>query len=398
MIFAGLFGRYYSRGPKKNYSDFRVYYATAQRFIDKQDIYARPDESITPYKYSSMFALLVSPLAFVSIHAASLIFFAINFWLLVAVFIVIKRMIGRQKFSLWQQIALYALPALCASRFIIQVFDSGQVNILSLALVVFGFYLLYKGKDIPAAALLGLSVMIKYMPIIILPYLLARKKYKAACFMVVFIALYCMVPALYVGASMQIGYLKSWLPFISDTSFDKGSWYDPENQSLYSMAIRYLSFDYPGSIAFAKLTFGPCIAIGAALAAALYVLILLPSRREQTPPVVDVSLLLLCLALFNPNAWNHNFVMMIAGYMVVAGYLISVRFKDIPVLVLTVASFALSSWVKKGIVGRELDMFFAKASVVTLGALVLMCILFYLKFSNKMSVAQSPARAPGTKE
>jgi hypothetical protein len=243
ILFLGLFFRYYSRGPKKHYSDFKVYYVTAQRFLDKQDIYARPDESITPFKYSSMFALLVSPLALVPIHAASLIFFTINFLTLVLVFMTARKLASSESYPLWQQMLLYAMPAFFTSRFIFQVFDSGQVNIIVLGLIICGFYLLHSKREFAAGALIGLSVMFKYMPVIILPYLFLRKKYKCAFFMIFFIAVYCLLPALYVGWGTQMKYLGSWLPFISDTSLDKGSWYDPENQSLYSMAIRYLSFD-----------------------------------------------------------------------------------------------------------------------------------------------------------
>ena len=79
IVFVLLFIRYSYRAPKRHYSDFRVYYATAERFTAKEDIYSRPDESITPYKYSPMFAMLVSPLAKFDQKTASLIFFTINF-------------------------------------------------------------------------------------------------------------------------------------------------------------------------------------------------------------------------------------------------------------------------------------------------------------------------------
>ena len=106
VVFAGLFIRYSGRAPKRHYSDFRVYYATAQRFAEKEDIYTRPDESITPFKYSPMFALLVSPLSKFDQKTASLIFFTLNFISLLIIFVISEKLICKSKLSFKQKIFL----------------------------------------------------------------------------------------------------------------------------------------------------------------------------------------------------------------------------------------------------------------------------------------------------
>ncbi|MFA6281665.1 MAG: glycosyltransferase family 87 protein, partial [Candidatus Omnitrophota bacterium] len=147
IVFIALFFRYMHRAPKRHYCDFRVYHATAQRFAAKEDIYSRPDESITPFKYSPTFALITSPLSLVPIKPASLIFFSINFVLLIIICRFSKKLIVKRGLTFKESVFFYFFPILFTSRFILSVFDSGQVNIMMLALVVAGLYFERKNKN-----------------------------------------------------------------------------------------------------------------------------------------------------------------------------------------------------------------------------------------------------------
>ena len=119
MSFIGLFFRYMHRAPKRHYCDFRVYYATAQRFAAKEDIYSRPQESITPFKYSPMFALIVSPLSMVSEKPASLIFFSISFVSLIIICRLSKKLIIKRDLTFKESVLFYFLPILFTSRFML---------------------------------------------------------------------------------------------------------------------------------------------------------------------------------------------------------------------------------------------------------------------------------------
>lgn len=383
-MFISLFFRYASRAPKRNYCDFRVYYNTAQRFLAKENIYSRPDESITPFKYSPVFALITSPLAYVSQKQASLIFFTINFILLIGLCVLSKKMIVTSKLAVWQLFAFYFFPLLFSSRFIFSVLDSGQITIMIFALLIFGIYLLEKKKDIAASALFALAVMFKYTAIIFLPYFLIRKKIKASLGMVFFILFYCLMPAIYTGISANLQYLKSWLPFIAETSLDKGSWYDSKNQSLYSMVLRLFSADSPCKH-FAQLTFYQALFVSGIIGALIYLFIIIKKKERETKNI-DYALLLLCLALFNPNAWLANFVFFIFAYMAIIYHLISTRFKNKAVLIFTILSFISSSWAAESVVGDKLQNFFESLSTVTLASLILCGILLYLKFKKERPV------------
>jgi len=380
VIFAGLFLRYAHRAPKRNYCDFRVYYKTGERFLAKEDIYARPDESITPFKYSPMFAMLVSPLTRLAPKTASLVFFTLNFAALFIVFLLSERIITEAAISFWKRIFLYTVPAIFSIRFILHTLDSGQVGIIILMLVLLALYLLRKKKDAAAASSVGLGIMFKYTPGIFLPYFAVRGRVKFVVFVLLFILLFCLLPAAYVGLENEIGYIKGWIPFISETSFDRPSLYDYKNQSIVALALRYFTDSTPYGIHVLNLTFNQGVLLALAVCLVTYIFIVYPKKNNNFVTNLDYSLLLIAMVLFNPNAWMHNFVVVIFPYMVLFYYLTKTGLKDRVTLFLTLVSFALLTLSSETFIGDRAETMLEEFSVATFGMLVLMTALFRLKF------------------
>ena len=371
LIFVGLFVRYGDRAPKRHYSDFRVYYATGQRFLAKSDVYARPDESITPYKYSPTFAMIVSPLALVSQNTASLIFFTLNFMALVFALIFSKKLITGDEPSFKKSMILYSLTALATVRFTLHAMDAGQVGIMIFALVVFGLHFL--GRDKISAFFMSLSIMFKYTSAVFLPYFLVRKKIRLVAFVVLFSILFLLLPALYVGADKAADYVKGWLPFISKTSFDMGSLYDGKNQSLFSMFLRSTKW-LPGG------GFKAGIILTLFSGAVLYLLIMLPRGTDILKRNAEYSLLFICMVLFNPNGWLHNFAVISFAYMTLFYYLIQNSFKDKFVLISVALSFVLLTFTGDTFVGDYLENMFESFSFITIGVVILIFPLLKIKF------------------
>lgn len=378
IAFVALFFRYMHRAPKRHYCDFRVYYATSQRFLAKEDIYSRPDETITPFKYSPMFAMLILPLSFLPEKSASLVFFSISFVSLVIICRLSKKLILKADTTFKEKVFFFFLPLLFTSRFILAALDSGQVTIMILLLLICGIYFERKNKNIISAALIALSFMFKYTSVLLLPYFIFRKKIKLTFLILLFTVIYCLVPAIYAGMDKQKDYLKNWLPSISETSLDKGSWYDTKNQSLYSLVLRTFTKDSPHK-PLANFDFNQGLVLAAILGAIIYVPILIPKAEKSEN--LDYSLLFICMALFNPNGWLSNFVFLIFGYMVILYYLIKNGFlRDKVVLILTFLSFVISSWGCESVVGDNLQNFLEMLSTVTIASLIVMFVLLQLKF------------------
>ncbi len=382
IVFTAMFFRYMHRAPKRHYSDFRVYYKTAQTFAERSNIYSRPDESITPFKYSPMFAFLMWPLSFFSQKTASLIFFTLNFILLVLVVILSGKLVVKDKISYRQSVFLCLMPILFTFRFILQVLDSGQIGIMMFFLVLSGLYFLDKKKDYLGSASIALSAMFKYTSFVFLPYFLLKKRMKVLLLVAVFIVVYCLVPALYLGVGKQADCLKSWFPSITKTSLDEGSWYDYKNQSLFSLVLRFFGQDSPYRVSLAKLTFKQGLIISFILGGFIYLLAVIPLNRYSFNNSVDYSLLFIFMALFNPNAWMHNFIVFIFVYITLFYHLIKVNFRDKITLTLVIFSFILMSLMSESIVGNDLENLFEELSSVAIGAILLLGALFRLKFKG----------------
>lgn len=379
LVFIGLLCRYNLRAPKRNYCDFRVYYSTAERFIQRQNIYSRPDDSITPFKYSAMVAFVLSPLSFFSQKYASFIFFTLNFLSLIGIFVFSRRLIVKNNITFRESVFLHILTLICSCRFILQTLDSGQVSIIITFLTVMGLYFLEKKKDLLSSAFMAFSIMFKYTSFVFLPYLFFRNK-KVVALILLFFILYCLFPAVYSGTATHISHLKSWFPSITGNSLDEGSWYDYKNQSLLSLVLRYCGAGSPYRVTTFSLPFDRCLVLAFIICLAIYSTVIFPVRKHEPSKLLDYSSLFICMALFNPNAWMHNFVISIFVYMFIFHYLFRTKWRDKVTLAIVVISFILISLPSEGIVGEALEDLFEESSSVTIGFLLLLLGLSRLKF------------------
>ncbi len=388
LIFVVFLVRYLDRVPKRHYCNFRVYHHAALKFLAGEDIYFRDTMAVTPFKYSPFFAFSFIPIGVLPIKVAASLFFTLNFVLAIVLLRLASELMESQaRFMVlpgrsW--LLLYGLGALVLFRFVLVVWDSGQVTMLMCALVLAGLVSLSKGRNKTAGAFLAAAILIKYTPAIFFPYLIVKRQYKAAAWMMVFVVIWLSIPALAVGIQQEIAYLSSWFPSIIGTSLDKWSYMDTKNQSLISMTIRFFS-DCGYGINVVHLTFEQGKFLGYFLSALLYVLALIPPFGKPRDQRIDYALLFSFLPLFNPNGWIVNFVALAVPYTLLIGYLIEVKWKDAFVATCVVVGFMASSLMAQDIVGNNMQNRGELFSNVTLGTLLLVFALLKLKFEGSGS-------------
>ena len=379
LFFSCMLSRYLQRVPQRHYCDFRVYHHVAKDFLAGKDIYYRDTEAITPFKYSPFFAFVINPIGLLPIKVAAALFFVINFLATIVLFRWAKEIIVQEPLSAKEGFFLYFIGAVFISRYVILNWDSGQVVIIMCALTVCSLYLFSRERDVLGAALLAGAILIKYMPAIFIPYLIFRKKFKAAALTVIFIVLWLLLPALVVGIQKNIAYLTSWFPSIISTSLDSGSYYNPSNQSIFSVVLRSTSsIFYGNSVDF---FFRWSMWIACAISFLLYLLVLLSKKGKDTFKI-DCALLFIFMALFNPNAWLLDFVSLIFPCLFLTYYLIKVKLKDVFVLVSFILSFVFLFWFSRTLVGYKLQFFAKQISCVAIAAFFLIGALVKLKFSE----------------
>ena len=381
-FFVILFVRYYGRGPSRHYSDFRVYHTTAGRFLRGEDIYDTSDPGVTPFKYSPFFALLTSPLGFLPIHEASLVFFTVNFLLFLLIIIFSGKMTGAEKIGGRKKIILYALPLVAVFRFVLLVLDSGQASFFMIASALAALYLAEKNKDLSAGALLAFSVMIKYVTFIFLPYWILRKKWKAVFSTLAFLVIYAYLPALFCGVGRATRYLLEWLPFITKTSLDQGSWTDYKNQSVYSFVLRLLMKNSPyenTAPSWSILDFHAALFVGIAAAAILYAWALFSGTRRGARPTLTYAVLFAGVTLFNPNCWPFNFVALCLPVMVLTHHLLENNFRDKVTLLMGGAALILLNIGSQSFSREGMQYLSEVYSFLTIGGLLIFFAALRLK-------------------
>jgi hypothetical protein len=106
---------------------------------------------------------------------------------------------------------LFALPAFATITSVFDMFDLGQPNLVLLAIMLFGFWLLQHQRPWIAGSMFALAAAIKVFPVTVLPYLLWRRQWASAASLVVWLGIFLfVVPAPVRGYQHNISELKTW--------------------------------------------------------------------------------------------------------------------------------------------------------------------------------------------
>jgi len=380
----GLFIQYQARVTKRGFCDYRVYYEAGRDILTGQNIYQQDSEAITPFKYSPFFAVFMAPFSMVDKRTSASLFFILNLICLFFILKVSRRLIFFKDIGRKKEYLVFLIVFVLSFRAILHCLQSGQVGLLIVLSILLGLLFISRNKQVQGSFLIGFAVMIKYMPFLFGLHFLIKKKYKVCLFFALALIVYCLLPGIFFGAKTNFHYLKDWFPYITSTSLDSGSLVDSKNYSLWTLIRRII----PGisanwAIISIILVFGVVV-----------VLFSIKGKGRQSNPqmnefydCIDYGMVFLAMALFNPNAWLHNFVVVIFPYMIVMYYLFICNFKDKIVLALLALSFIFFSLVSESLVGDRMQNMLECCSVVTWGTLLLFAALFKIKFySNSITI------------
>lgn len=363
-----------------------------------QDIYVLRDQETAEFRYTPVVALLMSGLALLNQSAADTVWFSLNFILCIIMFVLLKKMLVREAaLSSRETFLLYALGLLGTFRFILHNLDSGQSNILMLASMISGLYYASKKRELLGAAFFAFSIMIKYTPIIFLPYFILRRKFKLAGAIICFMGIYFLLPGVFIGMKSNLQYVKAWAPFLTQSSIlDETTILDSRNQSMLSLCQRsftpgckkYWVDSPPMPFGSFNLNQAQVKLIFIFLAVILYGLSLLKyckkTDKKDTPfcYYVDYGLLSVCVVLFNLNAWKPTFIFLLFPYMVICYHLIKTGFKEKLLIFLLTGSYLLNISTMYSIFGKEFTNKLYFYSPLTFSALLVFVALLRIKFSK----------------
>ncbi|THD47630.1 MAG: DUF2029 domain-containing protein [Bradyrhizobium sp.] len=231
------------RGPPGKY-DYPLWRWAGGQVLAGGDLYPADPHAWFAFLYPPFAAVLLAPL---SLYGVAFLMLCIGLAYAASFGIAVKlsnRLAGESGAKpLW----MMALPAALALPVIWENFNYGQPNLMLLAIMLAGLALLSAGRQVSAGATFAFAAALKAFPIAVLPYLLWRRRWRAAAGMVIFIAIFLLVvPAPFRGFERNLNETRTWFNAMALSANSDGFGQRPEqnwswkNNSLVAVTHRLL--------------------------------------------------------------------------------------------------------------------------------------------------------------
>jgi glycosyl transferase family 87 len=374
--------------------DFAGYAVVGQAFADGRDIYLdTPTGTNTWPPFFSLTAVPLGLLDRVSPYFARVVWIALNWIAIYWALDLIARMMYAKRLK-WREdgssLAITSpellVPFALALPYIINNFELLQVNMILFTLALWGLYLQANGREAAGGVAIAAAAAMKVMAIAFLPYLLYRKRWRAAFWMAVAALAFFLSPALFFGWAKFWKDVALWLPALRD-SWGAGN----ATQSVYSMWDRILGYGYipfavPGTFILpisgarsAKLAWEITSAVAGVLG-------LIAFRGSPKPASrwaqVEWAAVFVAATIFSPLARKSYFVILLLPYALLYAAWKSSGLDPRSRGILRDAifiSFAMSIPTLHDLIGKSLAVRLEMGSVVTYGSLILFGALLWYR-------------------
>ncbi len=207
-------------------------------------------------------------------------------------------------------------------------FQECGLQLLLLGMLSVAGYALWRGNDAGAGAALGAAIAYKFTPIICLPLLVWKGRWRAALWTVAAVAVLNVLPAIYLGVEGTIDAHRRWVDRFQKVSGVQDiaeNGVEPpkvQNQSLMAAMARYLQtypeghplrLEHPGFVQFGDLDRGTARVAAKGMLVMLAAFIAWRVRGRWADVADNIAPQWACAvalcALISPMCWRHHLVL-----------------------------------------------------------------------------------------
>ncbi len=344
-------------------------------------------QCVVQFTYPPAFAFAMLPFIALPTVAQTIIWYVISLGCAVLC-CVLSEKIARKVFpGSWSEreiIWLRVLGVLLSLKFILAVYENQAYDLLIFPFVLIGIYALVEKRDVGAGASLAVAAAMKVTPLIFLPYLIVRRRFRtAASFVVVLIAISFIQDIFFTPAGSPHGYLVTWINDVAAPGiFEKGAtaklafWDGPNiyNLSLRGALARAVNFTEYQKYFLEILRGSQLFFVGI-----VGILILFSMRYAALIPA-EASLLVIAMLVLSPMTSRTHFVtLMLPYYVLVAAWLKDTITKKLGTVVL-ILSFIGCTTIPRDLVPTGFNEFMRDHNDILLGTLVLIVYLAAIVF------------------
>src|SRR5687767_6158335 len=332
--------------------DLEVYWRAGIRAAAAEPLYRAADTDYQ-FKYFPAFAVLAIPLGTLPIGTAKVIWFSVSAAAFVALLALSTELPERRR----SRAFLIAMLLVGLAKYYAEELIIGQVNIL-VALVAAGAILAFKtGREVPAGLLVALAIVLKPYALILAPWVVARRRWRAIAAMSAGIGVAVALPAVVYGLNGTMALHLDWWRTVTTTT--EGTLLGTKNVSLTALWARRVGIGEEATMLSAACAIALLIA-----AAWMFV------RRNDVkrPDGLEAGVLLAMTPLISPQGWDY--VLVLATPMLAFVVNDADRLSRVMRL-LVYAGIAAVGLTLFDLLGRRLLYALLEWSVITLGMLAL---------------------------
>ena len=348
--------------------DFEVNLRAAQRLQLGETLYRLADEHYQ-FKYMPISSFLYLPLTHFPLDLAK------GFWFFFIVsssigLVILSNKLVAPKTNPYRLLKL--LPLLVLAKFFLREIQLGQINSIVTLILLAMTWMLTKDRDKGSETLAGLSwglaVALKPYALIFFPYFLIKKKWRSLAYASSFLAVAFFAPSFYFGIKGNMTVHQEWIStfFKSTPTFLTTQ----DNVSIIAFFSKWI-----GNQNLVLLFTGLTISV----LALLILYLILKGKDLHRTPVLECSVLLICILLVSPLGWDYNFLMSLLGLTIVLKYFQNYTFFWKIILIVNLCIISLSLY---DLMGRETYSLFMSWSVLTINFLLLIGYLSFLRIKK----------------
>ncbi len=309
------------------YPDFSVYYYGSKYFISGKNAYEMGKNLYSGYSYPPVVLLLFVPFTMLPFASAEFLWTLLNF-----VFLFVSLFMLAKIFSIsWHSKMSLLLMSLVFISFPTKfTFGMGQINIFILLLMVLSLWFLKQKKEMLSGVFLGVSLMIKFFPILLPFYFLVKKQTTIIVGLIFSIIAAVLFMLVFVPLRTNIYFINKVVP-----GFFSESWkLDYYSQSLSAFVGRTFGIGEVGSMLKILLTI--------VVITIIFIAVIKNRKKNFESFSLQFGAIITATILTNTFSWQHHFVWLVIPFYATLFYLKKQKFSK-KYFILLIASYILVS-------------------------------------------------------
>lgn len=356
--------------------DYAVFHKAGERFISGEMLYQSTDGHYQ-FKYMPFSAVYFIIPSLFPLLWGKLIWFIIVLLSVFGTFYYSYRFLKTDNQS-WLYVLLPTI--LITARFFVREIDLGQSNAVMIALIILMINALIQKKENHAGIFLGIASTLKPYAIIFIPYLLLKKKWRAAGISMMFLVISFFAPVMRYGWDGNLSLLNEWKISLSGSTPQLLT--NPDNISFFGMYAKWFGIENLSLVSI--LAFGTIMIIGIFVLVAIIKPISFNrndnnqiTAKTKSALISECAILLILIPLLTPQGWDNIFFSSTLGII----YLLSIRnslqsiIRWVLYIDLIIIAFTIYD-----ILGRSLYSVFMHSSALTICFVIIIGILLWSRF------------------